>query len=596
MGSRGGMTTSFSFLATCLLAASAPALAQAAATLPEKGKPPLTERTEASGLPLAPEQKAVDFTTADLAIEVFPDRHAIAGTATLGFTAKTPLRAIAFDLDRNLPISAIALDGKPLPASAWRNPDGMVRVALPRRIAKGQSFTLTVSYAGTPHVAVNAPWDGGFVWDKTKDGKPWIATAVQGEGCDLFWPCFDNPMVEVGTVDLHITVPQDLVAPSNGVFVGLTPQPGGRHTWHWRAKHPNGYAIALNIAPYKVIEADYKSRFGNVIPMRYWYLPGEEEQAKALFAQFAPTLDFFEEMIGPYPFGDEKLGVVETPHLGMEHQTINAYGNGYKLAPEGYDWLFQHEFSHEWFGNQLTNSNWDDMWLHEGYGTYMQPLYLQWRGGEMPYMQTLWKQRIALMNRFPVVSGKPMTEEQVYNKDIGPGNDIYYKGSLVLHTLRWLIGDTAFFDATRRIVYGRPDPRPGNFTPRFASTKDYEAILRDVTGKDYSWFFDSYFRQPKLPRLVETPQGDRLTLRWESAAKSTFAMPVEVDVAGSLVTLPMSDGTGSVTVPPGVHPRIDPMSKLLRQNDEIDAYQTWKAAEDEKAKAAAKEKEKASAK
>jgi aminopeptidase N len=568
-----------------LLAMAAPATrASDAAPLPEKGKPPLTGRTEATGLPLAPEQQAVAFTTADLAIEVFPDRHAISGTATLGFTAKAPVRAMVFDLDRNLPISAIAFDGRPLPAAAWSNPEGQVRVALPRRVARGQRFTLTVRYAGTPHVAANAPWDGGFVWAKTKDGKPWIATAVQGEGCDLFWPCFDNPMVEVGTVDLHITVPDDLVAPSNGVFMGRTPQPNGRTTYNWRAKHPNGYAIALNIAPYKVIEADYRSRYGNIIPLRYWYLPGEEEQAKALFAQFAPTLDFFEAMIGPYPFGDEKVGVVETPHLGMEHQTINAYGNGYKLAQEGYDWLFQHEFAHEWFGNQLTNSDWDDMWLHEGYGTYMQPLYLQWRGGEMAYMAQLWKQRGALMNRFPVVSGQHRTEEEVYNGKIGPGNDIYYKGSLILHTLRVLIGDEAFFDATRRVVYGRPDPKPGNFTPRFAGTKDYEAILRQVTGRDYGWFIDAYFRQARLPRLIETREGDRLTLRWETPAKAVFAMPVEVDLDGTLVTLPMTDGTGTLTVPPGVRPRIDPASKALRQNDGIDAWQAWKEKEDAKGK------------
>ena len=107
--------------------------------------------------------------------------------------------------------------------------------------------------------------------------------------------------------------------------------------------------------------------------MYYWYLPARRRRRKDLFAEFAPTLDFFESQIGPYPWGDEKLGVVETPHKGMEHQTINAYGNEYAKAPEGFDWLFHHEFAHEYFGNQLTAANWDDYWLHEGYGTYMQP-------------------------------------------------------------------------------------------------------------------------------------------------------------------------------------------------------------------------------
>src|SRR3546814_5143633 len=101
----------------------------------------------------------------------------------------------------------------------------------------------------------------------------------------------------------------------------------------------------------------YKSRYGNEIPMFYWYLPGEEQQAKELFAEFAPTLDFYESVVGPYPFGDEKVGVVETPHKGMEHQTINAYGNEYAKAPEGFDWLFQHEFGHEWFGRSEEHTS-----------------------------------------------------------------------------------------------------------------------------------------------------------------------------------------------------------------------------------------------
>jgi aminopeptidase N len=118
--------------------------------------------------------------------------------------------------------------------------------------------------------------------------------------------------------------------------------------------------------------------------MSFWYLKSRADKAKALFAEFTPMLDFYEQMIGPYPFRDEKMGVVETPHLGMEHQTINAYGNEYKKDVYGFDWLLQHEFAHEWFGNQLTNLDNDDMWLHEGFGTYMQPLYLTvaaWRHG-----------------------------------------------------------------------------------------------------------------------------------------------------------------------------------------------------------------------
>ena len=276
--------------------------------------------------------------------------------------------------------------------------------------------------------------------------------------------------------------------------------------------------IALNIGPYEEIKGTYKSRYGNSFPMHYWYLPGEAEKAKGLFAEFAPTLDFFESWIGPYPFADEKLGVVETPHLGMEHQTINAYGNGYKKAPEGFDWLFQHEFSHEWFANQLTAADWDDMWLHEGYGATCSRSTASGARATRRYLAMLLKSRETILNKAPLVSGKPRSEEDVYDADKGgPGGDIYVKGSWMLHTLRGLIGDAAFFEVTRRAVYGRPDPKPGNFAPRYSSSKEYRAIVNQVTGADYGWFFDVYLDEAALPELVQTRTGNTLTLAMEDA-------------------------------------------------------------------------------
>ncbi|MBH9537031.1 M1 family metallopeptidase [Novosphingopyxis sp. YJ-S2-01] len=546
----------------------------------DPGQPPLTERTAETGLPLTPEQQSVDFTHADLSWRIDPETQSITGDATLTLKVEKPIRTIRFDLDRNLPVSAIDVDGKPRPASAWNNPEGQLTIRLPRNYRAGEELKLRIRYAGTPHVAVRAPWDGGFVWSKTPGGAPWIATAVQGEGCDLFWPCFDSSEIEIDTVDLHITVPQGLAAPSNGRFIGKQDNADGTVTWNWRAQHPNNYAIALNIAPYESIGADYRSRFGNVIPMTYWFLPGEQAQAEELFSEFAPTLDFFESTIGPYPFGDEKMGVVETPHLGMEHQTINAYGNGYKKSAEGYDWLFHHEFSHEWFGNQLTNENWDDMWLHEGLGSYMQPLYLRWRGGEMPYMAALAKQRAQIKNRFPLVSGQPRTEDQVYNDADGPGLDIYVKGSWVAHSLRELIGDEAFFRTLRREVYGRPDPAPGNFEPRFGSSTEFQRIASEEAGRDLGWFFDIYLRRAELPKLVTSRNGTTLDLVWQTPDDLPFPMPVEIWADGTPLTVDMEGNRGSVELPsPDAHVVLDPHARILRQSDDIDAFQAWQAAQ-----------------
>ncbi|WP_442800499.1 M1 family metallopeptidase [Sphingomonas sp. EC-HK361] len=556
-----------------------------AASVPGKGEPPLTEQTMKSGGQRPAEQLAMTFDSADLAFEVVPDTHVLNGVATLGFTARSPLNRLVIDLDRNLPISAIVIDGAPLARSAWSNPQGQLTITLPNPLARGDRVTARITYGGTPHVAVNAPWDDGVVWSKTPDGRTWFATTAEGYGCDLFWPCLDFPMGEPGKVTLHITVPRGLKAPSNGRLLGVDTLADGRTRWNWETKHPNTYAIALNVGPYEEISGTYKSRFGNTIPMFYWYLPGEKAQAQALFAEFAPTLDFFETMIGPYPFGDEKVGVVETPHKGMEHQTINAYGNAYAKAPEGFDWLFQHEFAHEWFGNQLTAANWDDYWLHEGFGTYMQPLYGQWREGDIRYAVMLDGERNGILNKAPIVRDRLMTEEEVYEPSKGgAGLDIYNKASWMLHTLRGLIGDKAFFDATRRIVYGRPDPKPGNFTPRFGSTREFEGIVRQVTGKDYGWFFDVYLRQAALPALTMTREGGGYRLTWTTQGKSAFPMPIDVAVDGKVQRVAMADGRGFVAAPAGAHVVVDPMARVLRSNPAIDAFQAWKAAQAKKPK------------
>ncbi|GAA0731232.1 M1 family metallopeptidase [Sphingomonas japonica] len=536
-------------------------------------------QTDQSGAPLAPEQRAVTLDTADVAIEVFPDAQAITGVSTLNFVAKDRLDRLVVDLDDNYAVGSIAINGNELPKGSWTNCDGRMTIALAAPIAAGTRFAATIRYAGKPHVATRPPWFDGIIWEKTPQGAPWIATTAQFSGCDLYFPCIDYPTYEPQRLDLHLTVPQGLKAPSNGVLVGVDTLPDGRTTWNWRARNPTLYGVALNIAPYVELSGSYRSRYGNQIPMFYWHLPGREAQAAKLFAEFAPTLDFFESVIGPYPFADQKLGVVETPHKGMEHQTINAYGNDYAKTPFGFDDLFQHEFSHEWFANQLTVANWDDFWLHEGYGAYMQPLYGRWREGEAVYATMMHESRRGIRNRFPVVSGSPKSATDVYRPETGPAGDIYVKGAWVLHTLRNLIGDKAFFDLTRLAVYGRTDPRPGNFKPVYRTTPEYIAYARQVTGQDLQWFFDVYLYQAALPELVQTRTGDRLVVEWKAPNAKPFPLPVEISIDGNVRKLPMTGGRAVLTVPAAAHVVLDPNSRTLRKSAIIDDYQAWQAAQ-----------------
>jgi aminopeptidase N len=529
-----------------------------------------------SGRPLAPEQAAVTLDVADLAIKVLPETRAIEAVATLTLTATAPVERLVVDLDERFAIAEVAVDGVALAAGdGWGQADGRLWARLATTLPAGASATLRIAYSGHPRVAPNAPWDGGFVWSTAPSGEPWIATAVQGEGCDLFWPCIDSALSEPGRVDLHITVPSNLSAPSNGRFLGTVDHGDGWTTWNWSARTINPYAVALTIGPYDKVEATYDSRFGNSFPMQYWHLRSDDpDQVAALFAQFAPMLDFFEATIGPYPFADEKMGVVETPHLGMEHQTINAYGNGYRIDLRGYDWLLQHELAHEWFGNQMTHANIDDFWLHEGLGTYMQPLYARWLHGDRYMEIELGEMHAGLANIFPVVTGEDIVGNG-YFEGQGPGNDTYFKGALVAHTLRMLIGDEAFFRSLRVLVYGRPDPQPGNFTTLRRSTRDFVRIVEAETGQELSWFFEAYLLNGDLPVLSQSREGDRLTLSWRVSGYSAgvpFRMPVEVEVDGVVTTLPMTDGRGEIVVPAHASVLIDPENKVLRRLELIETY------------------------
>ena len=535
--------------------------------------PAITERTKASGGPLLPERAALRMQAAELDLEIFPEARRIKGVATLTLSNSVALDRLLIDLDRNFTVTAISIGGKPLAKPAWTNPEGELAITLPARIAAGNTIVARIAYEGEPHVAIRAPWDDGFVWSEV-NGQPWLATTGQGYGCDLFWPCLDFPQGEIGRMVTRITVPKGLSAPGNGKLLGVDQLPDGRTRWNWESGSINPYLVALSVGPYTEIKADYESRYGNRFPMHFWHVTGRDQQAAGLFAEFAPTVDFFEALIGPYPFPDEKLGVVETPYLGMEHQTINAYGNNYRKDETGFDWLFHHELAHEWFGNQMTAADWDDFWLHEGYGQYMQPLYGRWREGEARYATMMDAFRQQILNRAPIVSGRSRTSNEVYEASLGgPGGDIYYKGAWVLHTLRNTIGDDAFFDVTRRLVYGGSDPKPGNFKPRFATTNELAQRVQEVTGRDYRWFFDVYLRQAALPELLETREGNRLTLAWKVPGGAPFPLPVEVQVNGDVQRIAMTDGTATIDLPANAHVVVDPMARLLKRSLAIEAMQ-----------------------
>jgi len=511
---------------------------------------------------------------ANLDFKILPAQKILEGEATLTLKTNKAREVFSVDLDRVFSISEVKVNNIVLEPTQYINSEGMVLIKQP---VSGE-FTISIKYRGQPKTPLNAPWDDGLVWETTPNGEPWIATAVQGGGCDIFWPCIDHAIAEPSKVDLYINVPKPLVAASNGVLLNVKDEDDSR-TYHWQTKSMhNTYGIALNIAPYQVLETKFTSIYGNLMNAQFYHLQERTEQAKELFMEVPIMLDFFERMIGPYPFGEEKVGFAETPFLGMEHQTINAYGYGYKKDQYGFDWLLQHELAHEWFGNQMTNDNWDHMWLHEGFGSYMQPLFAQYLHGDLAYMAYLAEHRNAIINKIPLVSNSIMDANQVYSEDTGPSSDLYYKGSLILHTLRYLIGDEAFFLATKELVYGTTDPQPGHFKPVLRNTIDFVEIVHKVADRDLTWFFDVYIYQAQLPNLVVKRSEDSISLAWKIENDKPFPMPIDIQINGVISTL---DLTNPVML--SINKRdvviVDPASKVLRDAQHINDYQEFKERE-----------------
>lgn len=508
---------------------------------------------------------------AELAFKIKPAQKFIEGEATLTLITAKKRNEFSVDLDSVFNISEVRLNNQVLKPTQYTNPDGMLLVTQP---VSGE-FTIAIKYHGQPRIPVNAPWDDGLMWETTPSGDPWIASTVQGGGCDIFWPCIDHPTAEPAKVDLHINVPKPLVAASNGVLKSVSDD-GGTRTYHWQTKSMhNTYGIALNIAPYKVLETTFSSLYGNTLDVQFYHLPSRADQAKVLFEEVPMVLDFFERMIGPYPFAEEKVGFVETPHLGMEHQTINAYGNEYKKDQYGFDWLLQHEIAHEWFGNQMTNDNWDHMWLHEAFGTYVQPLFAQYLHGDLAYKANLAEHRNGIINKFPLVSNRLMTAEEVYVKTTGPGPDMYIKGSWVLHTLRNLIGDEAFFTAIKVLVYNTANPQPGNFKPIYRNTADFINIVNAATDKDMSWFFDVYIYQAELPKLVVERSDDSISIAWKIENDKTFPMPVDIQINGVTSTLNLAEPV-VISINKKDVIIVDPASKILKYDQHINDFQAFK--------------------
>ena len=506
-----------------------------------------------SGGPLPETMRAYDVRHYRIEVSVDPEAKAIVGETTVRLEVVESLAVFDIHLDDRLEVTEVELDGR---ATDFSHANGVISANVKPALAVGTVHEVTIKYGGSPKVAMRPPWIDGFVWSETMDGRPWVGVTGQGDGGDNWWPCKDHPSDEPDEgVEIVLTVPDGLVGLSNGRKISEVDNGDGTLTTTWRVGYPiNNYLVTVNIAPYVPIEQSYVSPDGDVArTVVFWSLPEHESDARRMWQQIPELLGFLERTFGQYPFWADKLWVAHAPYLGMEHQTLIAYGDAFEENEFGFDALLLHELAHEWWGNKVTARDWADFWLHESFATYAEALFVLETLGDARYLEYMSTFESRITNRRPLVQGEDLTSAQAYS------GDIYFKGAWVLHSLRWLIGDDAFFEVLRR--FANDDP----YAYGLVDSEDLIALVAEVSGReDLEWFWRRYLREAELPRWSmqrEIEDGRAVvTVAWDDSA---FEMPLPIRIDGDTYRFEMKGGAVEVDVPMGAAVEVDPEGRVL---------------------------------
>lgn len=479
---------------------------------------------------ITPERQWWDLTYYNLQLEVFPDSKTLAGKNTVHFTALEKGKRMQIDLQSPLKIERVVHQGVEL---KWESTKNAHFIELNQEINAGAKDSICIEYSGKPHQAKRAPWDGGLVWSKDKNGNEFIATACQGIGASIWWPCKDHMYDEPDHgMTIEITVPAHLTAVSNGRLIETRKEKGKRKTFIWKVVNPiNNYGVNVNIGDYVNFFETYAGEKGN-LDMSYWVLADNLEKAKEHFKQAPMMMQAFEHWFGPYPFYEDSYKIVEVPYLGMEHQSSVTYGNHYKNGYLGadfsgtgwglkFDYLIVHESGHEWFANNITYKDIADMWIHESFTTYSESLFLEYHYGKEAAAKYIIGTRSSIGNKSPIIG--------IYDVNHEGDGDMYTKGANIIHTLRQFVPDD---EKWRQILRGMNS----EFYHKTVTSKEIETYLSEHLGMNLEAFFDQYLREANIPTFEYQIKGDKLIYKWTNCIES-FDMPVDVSMNNQTVRL-----------------------------------------------------------
>ena len=398
-------------------------------------------------------------------------------------------------------------------------------ISFPTNIDYPKEDDITIYFHGKPREAVNPPWDGGWIWQRDRLGRPWMTVACQGLGASVWYPCKDYQGDEPDNgALLSITIPDSLVGVGNGRLINKIVNNNKTITWTWQVKNPiNNYNIVPYIGKYVNWTEDFAGLNGK-LNCSYWVLDYNLQKSKQQFGRDVKLmLSCFENWFGPYPFYEDGYKLVETPHLGMEHQSAIAYGNGFNNGYLGidrsetgwgskWDYIIVHESGHEWFANSITTKDIADMWVHEGFTTYSETLFVECQYGKKAgdaYTQGL---RSGIHNDVPIIGPYGVNREG--------SSDMYDKGSIMIHTIRQVINNDNLF---KQILRGLNK----DFYHKTVSSSDIEQYFSQKSQMDLSRIFDQYLRTIYIPVLQWKRSGSQYLYRWANCVKG-FNMQVKL--------------------------------------------------------------------
>jgi aminopeptidase N len=473
---------------------------------------------------ITPERAWWDLTYYHLDIAVNPADSSINGTNTVTYRVLQSAAIMQIDLQEPLKISKAIQNKSEL---KFRREGNVYWIELAEKQEPGKIYSVILTYGGKPKVSLRPPWSGGITWKKDKNGLPFVASACQGDGASLWWPCKDHMYDEPDSMLISVNVPGNLMDVSNGRLRSVIKQKNKTKTYNWFVANPiNNYGVNINIADYTHFSEVFRGEKG-ALDCDYYVLKEDLEKAKLQFKQAPMMLEAFEHWFGPYPFYEDGYKLVEVPYLGMEHQSSVTYGNGFQNGYRGgdlsntgwglkFDFIIIHESAHEWYANSITYEDIADMWVHESFGNYAESLYVEYYYGKEAGSEYVLGTRSNILNDKPIVG--------IYNVNHEGSGDMYYKGGNMLHMIRQMVNDD---NKWRDILRGMNK----DFYHKVVKGSQIEDYLTEKTGINLKPVFNQYLRDIRVPIFEYFIKGDKLSFRWNNCVRG-FIMPVKIYISG----------------------------------------------------------------